>query len=368
MKIAQIKAFLARETVLCVALFLGCASSFLRIPSLSDVDWGVLSVLLALMLVVAGLKSIRFLDYLALQLVNSCCSERQLVVVLVGLTFCSSMVVTNDVALLTFVPLTLVIGKTLKMDTARLVIIQTLAANLGSMFTPMGNPQNLFLYAHFNYTPWSFFRVLLLPTLVAMAYLWVLIDQRGNKALSLQLPAMKRPEQRLLLLYLGLLILNIGAVLHFVDKYLALALTCGVIYFLQKKLFRQVDYSLLLTFIGFFIFIANISQTSWVRLLQESFLGTATGAYMAALLSSQFISNVPAAMLLAGLTNEADALLLGVNIGGLGTLIASMASVISYKLFVAEHPYLNKSYLKMFAYYNFLGLLILGSATYFLVL
>ncbi len=368
MKIAQIKAFLAREAVLCVALFLGCASSFFRLPSWKDIDWGVLSVLLSLMLVVAGLKSIKFLDYIALQLVNSCTSQKQLVLALVVLTFGASMLVTNDVALLTFVPLTLIIGKKLRMDMPQVVIIQTLAANLGSMFTPMGNPQNLFLYAHYGYTPEHFFHLLSVPTLLAAIYLLVLIDQRRNKSLRLALPSLAKPRRQQVLVYGGLLLLNIGAVLHLVDKYLALALTCGVILCLQRKLFRQVDYSLLVTFMGFFVFIANISHTSWVRLLQESILGTATGAYVAALISSQFISNVPAAMLLAGMTEEGDALLLGVNIGGLGTLIASMASVISYKLFVGEHPAQNKAYLKMFAFYNFLGLLLLGVATYVLVL
>ena len=131
---------------------------------------------------------------------------------------------------------------------------------------------------------------------------------------------------------------------------------------------REVDYSLLITFVGFFIFIGNISHTSLAIYLKQSLLGTASGTYLAGAIASQFISNVPAAMLLAGLTSEADALLLGVNIGGLGTLIASMASVISYKLFVAEHPYQAGTYLRTFLYYNFAGLALLGALTYVLVL
>ena len=168
-----------------------------------------------------------------------------------------------------------------------------------------------FLYAHYAYTPEQFFKVLLVPTLLAVVYLLLLIDRGRNQALSLSLPLQARPELRSLLLYGCLLLLNIAAVLHVVDKYLALAVTCTLLAIVQRRLFRQVDYSLLVTFMGFFIFIANISQTSWVRLLQKFFLGTTTGAYLAALLSSLFISNVPAAMLLAGLTEEADALLLG---------------------------------------------------------
>ena len=165
-----------------------------------------------------------------------------------------------------------------------------------------------------------------------------------------------------------LLALNIAAVLHWLDKGFALVITLVFVLLGQRRLFLQVDYSLLVTFIGFFIFIGNISHTSMVAYLQQSLLGTATGTYAAGLLASQFISNVPAAMLLAGLTQEADALLLGVNIGGLGTLIASMASVISYKLFVAEHPYQAGIYLRTFLYYNFAGLLIIGALVYFFMI
>jgi len=157
-------------------------------------------------------------------------------------------------------------------------------------------------------------------------------------------------------------------VLHWLDKTLALAITVVAILVRWRRLFVQIDYSLLVTFIGFFIFIGNISSTSLAVYIQQSLLGTAQGTYLAGLAASQFISNVPAAMLLAGLTNENDALLLGVNIGGLGTLIASMASVISYKLFVAEHPYQAGNYLRMFLYYNFAGLFLLGGIVYLLII
>ena len=169
-------------------------------------------------------------------------------------------------------------------------------------------------------------------------------------------------------LLLLLLALNIAAVLHWLDKTIALSITVVYVLLKQRRLLLQVDYSLLITFVGFFIFIGNISHTSLALYLKQSLLGTAAGTYVAGVLASQFISNVPAAMLLAGLTREADALLLGVNIGGLGTLIASMASVISYKLFVAEHPYQAGTYLRTFLYYNFAGLVLLGALTYVLVL
>lgn len=364
----KLKSFFKSETVLCVAVLLALLSSLAQRPSLSYIDWDVLSVLLSLMLVVAGLKSISFLDWLALELLQHCKSWRSVVLALVGITYVSSMFVTNDVALITFVPLALIIGKKLQQDVARLIILQTLAANLGSMVTPPGNPQNLFLYAHYNYTAASFFAVMALPGLLSVIFLGILVWRGQNRELELELPALLRPALLKTCVLLLLLALNIAAVLHWLDKGFALVITLVFVLLGQRRLFLQVDYSLLVTFIGFFIFIGNISHTSMVAYLQQSLLGTATGTYAAGLLASQFISNVPAAMLLAGLTQEADALLLGVNIGGLGTLIASMASVISYKLFVAEHPYQAGIYLRTFLYYNFAGLLIIGALVYFLMI
>ena len=366
--LSRFKRFLKQETVLCVALVLAAASSLLQRPRLEYIDFAVLSILLSLMLVVAGLKSISFLDWVARELLKHCASWRSVVLALVGITYVASMFVTNDVALITFVPLALIIGKALQRDVARVIILQTLAANLGSMVTPPGNPQNLFLYAHYDYTAASFFTVMAVPGLLSIIYLGLLIWRGRNEALTLELPELSRPNMLQTGLLLLLLALNIAAVLHWLDKTIALSITVVYVLLKQRRLLLQVDYSLLITFVGFFIFIGNISHTSLALYLKQSLLGTAAGTYVAGVLASQFISNVPAAMLLAGLTREADALLLGVNIGGLGTLIASMASVISYKLFVAEHPYQAGTYLRTFLYYNFAGLVLLGALTYVLVL
>ena len=361
--LVRIKNFIRQELVLCASLVLATASSLFNAPEASYIDWQVLGVLLALMLVVGGLKSVRLLDYLALQLLCRCHTYRQVVLALTGVTFAASMLVTNDVALITFVPLALIIGKRAQLDMAQVIIWQTLAANLGSMLTPCGNPQNLFLYAHYDYTAAGFFGVMTLPTLLSALLLGLLIYRHRSGKLHIDLPALPQPDVRLTVAYILLLILNLAAVLHVIDKLLALAVTAAVIAALNRRLFAQVDYVLLLTFTGFFIFTGNISHTGAVDYLRGT-LGTAAGTYAAGLAASQFISNVPAAMLLAGFTNEADALLLGVNIGGLGTLIASMASLISYKLFATEHPYQAGSYLKMFLYYNITGLLLLGGAVY----
>lgn len=348
-----------------MAVLLGLCSSFWYTPKLEYIDFEVLSILLALMLVVAGLKSVKFLDWVAVDFLRKCSNLRQVVLALVGVTYVSSMFVTNDVALITFVPLALIIGRTLKLDMGTIIIFQTLAANLGSMFTPPGNPQNLFLFSHYNYTAWSFLKVMLLPTVLSLVFLGILVWRRPERALTMELPEMEAPNKKLTLIYLLLLFLNIAAVLHVFNKYVALGITLVAVLLLQRGLLLTVDYSLLITFVGFFVFIGNISNAPFINGVRDSFLGSPQGTYLAGLIASQFISNVPAAMLLAGLTQEADALLLGVNIGGMGTLIASMASVISYKLFAAEHPYQAVTYLKTFFFYNVAGLLLIGGIVYF---
>lgn len=360
----KLENFIRQEAVLSLAVGLAVLSSFYTRPQAEYIDWEVLCILFDLMLVVAGLKSIKFLDWAAVELLKLCCTFRQIILVLVGITFFASMFVTNDVALITFVPITLIVGKAARIDVPLVVVLQTLAANLGSMFTPMGNPQNLFLYAHYNLEAADFFMTMLLPTLLSVFYIGSIIISRHDEKLVLALGRIERPEKKTTGFFLLLLLINIAAVLHLLDKYPVMLLTAAAIFLLDKKLFRRVDYSLLATFVGFFIFIGNISHMPVVKYLQDNVLNSAAGTYIAALLSSQIISNVPAAMLLSALTNEAEALLLGVNIGGLGTLIASMASVISYKLFVEEHPYQSAVYLKTFLFYNFSGLLLIGGLIY----
>lgn len=360
----NLTAILKSEAVLVVALLLAIISSFYNTPDWHSIDFNVLGVLFSLMLVVCGLKSIQFLDWLALELLKPCATLRSVTWVLVGITFVASMFVTNDVALITFVPLALIIGKAVKRDMVRPIVLMTLAANLGSMLTPQGNPQNLFLFTHYGYTANEFLTVMSVPVLISVIYIGILVWRTQDAAISFDLGTLPRPNRNLTILYLALLAVNVAAVLHYLDKWLVLGLTVAVCVLLNWRLLLQVDYGLLLTFVGFFIFIGNIQHTEFVLYLKNSLLGTLAGTYVAATLTSQFISNVPAAMLLAGLTNQADALLVGVNVGGLGTLIASMASVISYKFFTKDYPSLSFTFLQSFSFYNFAGLFLIGLCSY----
>lgn len=362
------KSFVRREGILVAACMLAAVSSLAAIPKAEYIDWHVLVLLYCLMLVVGGLKKWRILDHCAVRLLQKCVSLRQITAALLLVTFVSSMLVTNDVALITFVPLTLIIGREAGLDVGKIIIWQTLAANLGSMLTPMGNPQNLFLYARYNFEIITFLKVTLLPTCLAGGMLAVLLLRQKDRALKVDLAAVKVERGWDLGVLALLFLLCVAAVFHWFDHWLLLAITVTAVLVLDRGLFRQIDYSLLITFGGFFIFIGNLTQFDFLNIIRDSFLGSAAGTYFSGIAASQFISNVPAAMLLAAFTQQKEALLLGVNIGGLGTLIASMASVISYKLFAEAYPSQVRHYLLLFLYYNAIGLFLLVPSVYFLLL
>ena len=343
-------------------------SSFYSVPKISYIDFHVLGVLFCLMLVVAGFKKLKVLDYLAVRILSLCDSLRGVTTALVGLAFFSSMLVTNDVALLTFVPLALVVGRQLHVDMAKIVILQTLAANLGSSLTPMGNPQNLFIYAHYKLAALPFLSTM--APLVAISFIWLawLVFMERGQALKVEMSEVELGNRRILYIYAFVFLVCLLAVFRFLDYRLALLITVMSIFASDRSIFLRVDYSLLITFCGFFIFIGNISSLSFVSQLQTGLMDDPTGIYWLGIITSQFVSNVPATMLLAGLTSQAKALLLGVDVGGLGTLIASMASVISYKLYLEANPTQGRNYLMQFLYYNLMGLLLLAPLIYYLLI
>ena len=317
--------FLKKECVLVIAVTLAILSSFISIPKLSYIDFKVLILLFNLMVVVAAFKELKVLDSIAIGLLKKCNTYTSISLALVFITFISSMIVTNDVALITFVPLSIVIARKANINVLKIVIFQTLAANLGSSFTPMGNPQNLFIYSFYNLSPIDFFKITLPIVILAVLFLVLLV----------------------------------------IDYKVTFLITIVMVLILNKKLFSQVDYSLLITFIGFFIFVGNISTMDVVKNFMEGILNSPKSTFLASVLSSQVISNVPATMLLSGFTNHFKELLLGVNIGGMGTLIASLASVISYKIYTSEFG--NDNYMKSFTFYNILGLVIFVPIAYIFI-
>ena len=357
--------FVKKECVLVIAVTLAILSSFISIPKMSYIDFKVLILLFNLMVVVAAFKELKFLDSIAIGLLKKCNTYTSISLALVFITFISSMIVTNDVALITFVPLSIVIARKANINVLKIVVFQTLAANLGSSFTPMGNPQNLFIYSFYNLSPIDFFKITLPIVILAVLFLVLLVFKDKKMNLSLDLEDVKIDNKRDVYLFGGLFLIILLSVFHVIDYKVTFLITIVMVLILNKKLFSQVDYSLLITFIGFFIFVGNISTMDVVKNFMEGILNSPKSTFLASVLSSQVISNVPATMLLSGFTDHFKELLLGVNIGGMGTLIASLASVISYKIYASEFG--NYNYMKSFTFYNILGLIIFVPIAYIFI-
>ena len=348
--------FLKKEIVLVIAIVLAITSSFISIPKLSYIDFKVLILLFNLMIVVAAFKELKVLDSIAIGLLKKCNTYTSISFALVFITFIASMIVTNDVALITFVPLSIVIARKANIDVLKIVIFQTLAANLGSSFTPMGNPQNLFIYSYYDLSPIDFLKATSPIVILAIVFLSILIIKGKKIKLKLDLSDVIMENKKDVILFSLLFVIILLSVFHLIDYKITFIITIVTVLILNKRLFKEVDYSLLLTFTGFFIFIGNISTMDVVRNFMENILNSEKSTFISSILASQTISNVPATMLLSGFTNHFKELLLGVNIGGMGTLIASLASVISYKIYTSEFKDNNDRYLSKFTLYNVLGL------------
>ena len=359
----KIRAFLSKEAVLVVAA-LAAVTSCALVPFdegyASYVDWRTLALLFSLMAVVTGLRFMGVMRLLGSWAVSRASSVRALAFALVALTFVSSMVVTNDVALITFVPLALVVlaeaGES--RFTASVVVLMTMSANLGSMLLPVGNPQNLFLY---RVSGMDFFQFVLImvPVVTLSAVMLVaavLIVFRGNaeglsyRASCKSLPKPTGRQGFMFVSYLLLFVLSVMAVVGFIDAFAVAILVAFVLLFLDRRSLAKVDYGLLLTFVALFVFVGNMARVPAVHEALSALVGIAP--FCAAVGSSQVISNVPAAVLLSGFTNDWTALIVGTNLGGLGTPIASMASLISLKIATASGLVGKRHYLAVFTVWN----------------
>ncbi len=376
------KNFVKREPVLFAALLLALlAVAFVR-PSpeicLQAIDFRTLAILFSLMIVIKAFQSQNFLDFIAARLLRLCKTRRSLYFLLTYLVFFSSMFVTNDVALLTFVPISLLIFKRIKLSSLHLIVLETLAANLGSCITPMGNPQNLYLFSYYGFSALEFFALtakIALPSLFILAAIILFLtrkkpaehggleepDELAGNALQTQLVQVRLDFRTIF--YLADFVICLLTVFHLVNYFIMLALTIVLMAVCNRSLFKRVDYSLLLTFVGFFIFTKTLSTVPAFSSFIQSLLSTPLKTYLTGIAASQFISNVPAALLLSGFTQNGAMLLLAVNVGGMGTLIASMASVISFKLYSAEAD-ADKKYFAVFTAYNIVLLIILGFVVY----
>lgn len=379
---AKFAAFIRREPVLFAALLLAAAAAALVRPQPSlyvqAIDFRTLAILFCLMIAIKAFQSQNFLDAAAARLLRLCKNRRSLYLLLTGLVFFSSMFVTNDVALLTFVPISLLIFKRVGLSSMKLVVLETLAANLGSCATPMGNPQNLYLFSYYEFSAGEFFlqtAKIALPSLAILtAMILFLTKKTENEPREFSGPVLQ--QQRVLLkidartfFYAADFVLCLLAVFRVLDWRIMLAATIAIMALCDRRLFSKVDYSLLFTFAGFFIFTKTISTVPAFSNFLQAALKSRLSTYLTGIAASQVISNVPAALLLSGFTQNGPALLLAVNAGGLGTLIASMASVISFKLYStsdeAKAPN-APNYMATFTLWNAALLLVLGTLAYLL--
>ena len=359
--------FIKKEIVLIISLSLAILSSIFSLPKLSYIDFKVLILLFNLMIVVSAFKELKVLDSIAIKILKQCKSYTSITFALVFLTFILSMIVTNDVALITFVPLTIIIGKKANCRTLKIVILQTIAANLGSSFTPMGNPQNLFIYSFYNLGIIEFLKATFPLLFISTILLLFFILKGKNKVLNIELKIVSIKDKKQVIVFSILFFIILLSVFHLINYKVTFLITLITVLLFNKSLFYKVDYSLLITFIGFFIFIGNISTLDSVRNFMEYLLQSGKATFVSSIIVSQLISNVPATMLLSGFTNSINELLLGVNIGGLGTLIASLASVISFKLYTNEYSEESSAYFRFFTFYNLLGLSIIIPIIYLLL-
>lgn len=350
-----IKNFIKKETVFIIALTAAIISALFVPPSeayLTYINKSVLILLFCLMATVAGFKKAGVLDRLSQLMLQRTKNAKTLGMVLVLICFFFSMLITNDVALITFVPLTIGLFEYNEKKLIFIVVMETVAANLGSLVTPIGNPQNLFLFSEYKMDLLSFFSVTLplgclgiLPVILIM-----LCSGRGTVSIAKGEDKIKIEKTRAIV-YSVLFIICLLTVLNIISDLLCLLIVVAALLVTDRGLFAKVDYMLLLTFVCFFIFTGNIARISFISdFLSQIIKGR---EIVLSALISQVISNVPAAVMLSSFTNDGKSLLIGTNIGGLGTLVASLASLISYKLYCERKGVQKGRYLAVFSIINF---------------
>lgn len=358
-KSTPFKKLLKSEAVLIISACAAILSMIFVPPSLhyiEYIDFRTLSLLFCLMAAISGLRSAGLFDTLASRLTHKFQDARSLTVILILLCFFSSMFITNDVALITFVPFTIIIFTTSDLMNRLIytIVLETVAANLGSMLTPFGNPQNLYLYTCYHINPLEFFRITVPVTLTGLLILCAAAYLCKKHPLH-SYTSKDRLNHKKFIFYLLLFILCLFSVFYIIDYRILIIISSLLIIIMDRKLFKTLDFGLLLTFVFFFIFVGNLERIESVKLLLETIIRKHEIIY--GILFSQIISNVPAAVLLSGFTDNYKSLIIGTNIGGLGTIVASLASLISFKLYVKTKDARPLKYLGVFTLVNLIFLI-----------
>ncbi|MCQ2554049.1 MAG: citrate transporter [Clostridia bacterium] len=360
--------FLKENTVIAVALFASVVTAFIVRPDkayLSYFDLKTLTCLFLTLAVICALKRIQFFSILAKRIVIRTGNLRVLALALVYITFIGSMIIANDMALITFLPLgyySLSVTRNEK-HMAYVFVLQNISANLGGMITPFGNPQNLYLYSFFNIPTGEFMGIMWRPFVLAIFLLTVLCFMLKPEKLTLENSVKQTLPPGKCTAYLLLMAFSLLIVFRVVPYLVGLLVIPVILFFMDRKALLEVDYGLLLTFTLFFIFSGNMARIELVNSVMSRLLSY--NALIFSELSCQVISNVPSAILLSQFTENYRELLLGVNIGGTGTLIASLASLITFNHYRALYPDHTKEYLLTFAALNVFFLVVMTVFSYF---
>ncbi len=360
--LVSVKNFFTKNIVMTIALVAALTTS-IAVPFdkkyIGYFDFKTLTCLFCVLAVVCALKNINFFYLLAKKIVRLFKNSRMSILALVYITFIGSMLIANDMALLTFLPLGYFVltttGKQKHM--AFTFIMQNIAANLGGMLTPFGNPQNLYLYTRFEIANGEFLKIMILPFAMSVALITIccIIFVKPEPLCIDDEKIVLDPKRATL--YLLLFALAIAIVFRGIPYWIGLIIIPAILFFVDRKALGMVDYPLLLTFVFFFVFSGNMARIGIVREFFSMLLGKNTLLFSA--MSCQCISNVPSAILLSQFTGNYPALLVGVNIGGVGTLIASLASLITFREYVKHNPKKTRYYIMRFSVFNFGFLFIL---------
>lgn len=358
----RVGAFIKNNTVLFIAACAALMTSFIIPPDAAYLDYFDLKTLTCLfctLAVICALKDINFFTIIAQKIIALTGDIKRAIIAIVTITFVGSMLIANDMALLTFLPLGYYVLRSSGQQKYMIFtfVMQNIGANLGGMLTPFGNPQNLYLYNKFNIPSGEFMRIMAIPfaSAIALILLCCFVFVRREK-ITVSDDAKKIPATRTVI-YLLLFALSIVIVFRVIPYYIGLIVIPTVLLFMDKRALAHVDYSLLLTFVCFFIFSGNMSRIDAVNVFLSSLLEKNT--LLVSALSCQVISNVPTAILLSGFTDNYRALLYGVNIGGTGTLIASLASLITFRQYSELNPGGGRRYLLWFTGFNVAFLIIM---------
>ena len=368
---AALLKFIKKNTVLCIAIVAAVVTSFIVPPDenyLGYFDLRTLTCLFCTLAVVCALRNIGFFTFVSRKIVVCTGNLRMAVIALVCITFIGSMLIANDMALLTFLPLGFFVLESTgnRKYMAFTFIMQNIAANLGGMLTPFGNPQNLYLYSHFSIPVGEFMSIMFPPFILSITMIAVccFVFVKPVK-LKLEEGETEKLPIRRTVVYLLLFAFSIVIVFRIIPYWIGLIVIPSALFFLDRKALAKVDYALLFTFISFFVFAGNMGRMEAVRNLFSGLLEKSTLIF--SVLSCQCISNVPSAVLLSQFTENYRELLVGVNIGGAGTLIASLASLITFREYTSHNPGKAGKYIALFSAFNFGFLIILTLFEYFLL-